>query len=251
MYYVYVYFNPLKSSDMHTCGFEPFYVGKGKKDRMRHHLFESNLKGDTNKHKANTIRKILSVNLIPHIEIIQDNLSEAEAFNLERSLILQFGRADKHLGPLTNLTDGGEGASGKIFSPEYRKKLSNAAKLVKRSDASKAKLSKALSGRKQSDEHIAKRAAARTGSKLSDESKHKISEAQQKIRQTDEWKAKASESQRGKKHSKDHIDKSIISNPNTRSVEIFGIQYISRNQALKATGLTPNKLEKEPSFKYL
>lgn len=251
MFYVYVYFDPTTSSTLHPSGFEPFYVGKGKNDRVRHHLFESNIKGDKNKHKTNKIKKLLSNNIQPFIEIVNSNLTEHDAFELEKQLIIKFGRADLGLGPLTNLTDGGDGASGKIFSTEYRKKLSDAAKKVKMSDETKRKISTALTGRTFSKETNLKRANTRRGKKLSNETKRKISAAHHLIRQTEEWKQKASKSQLGKKHTLEHIQKSIINNPRSKPVEVFGIKYISRNQAIKETGLTPSQLQKEKSFKFL
>lgn len=41
------------------------------------------------------------------VEIYQNNLTEQEAFALEKHLISVFGRADKNEGSLMNLTDGG------------------------------------------------------------------------------------------------------------------------------------------------
>ena len=45
-------------------------------------------------------------------EIVKSNLTELEAFNEEIRLIKEIGRADLGLGPLVNLTDGGEGSTG-------------------------------------------------------------------------------------------------------------------------------------------
>lgn len=45
------------------------------------------------------------------VEIIQDGLQEWAALELECALIALHGRADLGLGPLVNLTDGGEGTS--------------------------------------------------------------------------------------------------------------------------------------------
>jgi hypothetical protein len=180
MHYTYVYFDPEKSSDLHPCGFLPFYVGKGQRDRMIHHLFESNLKGERNKHKANKIRKLLKKGMKPHIEIISEFEDEDSAYALEIDLIKKWGRTDLGLGPLTNMTDGGEGARGKIFTPEYRRKLSEAAKKVKPSEETKAKISARFLGTTQSADHVAKRIASKAGYKHSEATKQKIREARQR-----------------------------------------------------------------------
>jgi hypothetical protein len=59
------------------------------------------------------------------IEIIKDNLSENEAFNLEIELIRKYGRQDLGTGILKNKTDGGEGGTKSL---ETRIKLSESAK---------------------------------------------------------------------------------------------------------------------------
>lgn len=147
---------------------------------MIHHLFESNLKSEKNKHKANKIRKLLKNGKQPHIEIVGEFESEEKAYALEKKLIAVWGRADLGLGPLTNMTNGGEGASGKIFTEEYRRKLSEAAKKVKPSQETRDKISAAFKGKKQSPEQIAKRVASKKGYKHSEETKQKLRDARKR-----------------------------------------------------------------------
>lgn len=64
------------------------------------------------------------------ISILHDNLTENEAFTLEKELIKYYGRNDLGLGPLVNMTDGGEGASGIVVSQETKEKQSLAKKGV-------------------------------------------------------------------------------------------------------------------------
>lgn len=117
----------------------------------------------------------------PLVERI-DCESESAAFELEKLLIAEIGRRDLGLGPLVNLTNGGDGSSGAIQSLEARAKKSAAmrgrslsaehvAKFRGRvfSLETRMKISGALRGRKIPKESIAKAAAARRGRKLSPE----------------------------------------------------------------------------------
>jgi hypothetical protein len=91
----------------------PFYIGYGKEGRQYFHINEaksSTSKSRTgNQHKTNKIQKILRSGHEPKIEIYLWTTDHQEAINKEMELIARFGRADKKLGPLTNLTDGGDG----------------------------------------------------------------------------------------------------------------------------------------------
>jgi transposase len=58
--------------------------------------------------------------------IIKENLNNSDAFNLEVKTIALIGRRDLKNGPLTNLTEGGEGAVD--FSDQTRHKISVSAK---------------------------------------------------------------------------------------------------------------------------
>jgi len=56
------------------------------------------------------------------INIIAENLSYKSALQLEKNLINTIGRRDLGLGPLVNMTDGGEGSLGNIQSEKTRSK---------------------------------------------------------------------------------------------------------------------------------
>ena len=114
-FYVYIYYtNSI-----------PFYVGKGCNGRVYQHLYG---KG-RNKHLVNKIRKIQKeTGKDPEIRFFMTNISESLAFDLERYLIRFFGRKDKGLGPLLNLTDGGDGVSGYICTEDDRRGRSERAR---------------------------------------------------------------------------------------------------------------------------
>ena len=98
--YVYAYLRPDGS---------PYYIGKGKNGRA---FFKSK------QHKI-AVPKDKS-----RIVFLETNLSDIGALALERRYIKWYGRKDNGTGILRNLTDGGEGTTGRIHSNETRKKLS-------------------------------------------------------------------------------------------------------------------------------
>jgi hypothetical protein len=58
------------------------------------------------------------------VKILHENLTENEAFDIEKRLITEYGRLD-NTGCLINLTDGGEGVSGLIYTLEMKKRIFN------------------------------------------------------------------------------------------------------------------------------
>ena len=99
----------------------PFYVGKGQQRRPGEHIKEA--KTDRNNYKLHIIRQLLkSIGHVPTI-ILAKNLTDSEACAMEILLIAAIGRKDKGLGPLVNLTDGGEGTVGYITSVSTRNRL--------------------------------------------------------------------------------------------------------------------------------
>ena len=107
-YYVYAYVRAVTSKNGEAG--TPYYIGKGKGGRA----FEG--------HRVR-VPKDRS-----RIVIIEEDLNEAEAFELEISEIAKYGRLDLATGILRNLTNGGEGTSGRILSDNSRRKLSDSLK---------------------------------------------------------------------------------------------------------------------------
>jgi hypothetical protein len=205
MHYIYVYLNPLKSGsfcyDKHHFDYEPFYIGKGKDTRYLNHLVE---KISCNAHKFYTINKIYEHDLQPIIIKLYDNITQYTAFRLERLLIKIIGRRDLNKGPLTNLTDGGEGTSGYKMTDEQRQKIKKALTNKPKTKEHNLKVSNALKGKPLSDETKKKISVGKLKNptrywkdkKLSEETKNKISNTLTGIKQSEETKNKRANSLR-------------------------------------------------------
>lgn len=102
MYYVYAYFEP---------GLEkPFYIGKGRGPRAyRHTCMCRASKRRTHFYKK--LNKLLEMGVKPQIVLLQENMSESAAFELEKWLITFFKRRCDG-GCLCNHTLGGDGGAG-------------------------------------------------------------------------------------------------------------------------------------------
>lgn len=112
-FYVYALLDPRKEGPFKygrwTFTHSPFYIGKGCGDRVLRHLSLSASKHRGNTAKLKIVESLASRGLQPIVTIKKSDLSETDAFNLERSLILTVGRLDLKTGPLTNKTSGGQG----------------------------------------------------------------------------------------------------------------------------------------------
>lgn len=140
---------------------EVFYIGKGQEKRAYNlHNRNTYWKNIVNKNKGVFI-----------VEFITKNLSEQDAILHERYLISLYGRKDLGTGSLVNLTDGGEGVSGYVYSKErkeYLRSINIGRKMGPMSEEQKLKISLANRGTKRkplSKEHIDKLIIAHKGKK--------------------------------------------------------------------------------------
>ena len=163
-FYTYIYLDPRKPGRYeygdYAFNFEPFYVGKGNGNRYKEHLKRAFRNNNDQMFFYNKIRKVKDqTGRFPAVQLVEENLTEQEAFELEIWLIWAIGR--KYFGGcLTNLSDGGTGtcgtpswAKGITRSDEYKKKMSertsgtNAPWYGKRHDEEyKRKMSESLKG---------------------------------------------------------------------------------------------------------
>ena len=84
----------------------PYYIGKGIRDRIHNPLHNSI-------HLPTKERRLF----------LKQNLTEEEAFKHEIYMIAVFGRKDLGTGILRNMTNGGQGVSGRIVSEGQREKM--------------------------------------------------------------------------------------------------------------------------------
>ncbi len=124
MSYVYTYKTPISitiGEKISILANEPFYIGKGTNNRWKDHITQSRLRSKyQNWMKLGVLRHIKEAGLDPLIEFNAVNLNDDMAFNLEKDLLQKYGRICDGTGVLTNLTLGGEGASGFIPSQKTR-----------------------------------------------------------------------------------------------------------------------------------
>lgn len=160
MFYVYCILDPRKPGyykyDELEFNFEPFYVGKASKRRLKNTL---QYKKRRNTIKNNKLKAIKKSGLQPNLIILYDNLDELSAFNLEKSSIKKIGRIIDKKGPLGNLTEGGDGTTG-----------------YKHTDLARKKISETHRGIVKSKEWIEKLIKSHKGYKTTDKTKKKLSE---------------------------------------------------------------------------
>src|ERR1019366_2046148 len=114
-FYVYGLFRDLSCSD-------PFYIGKGNRDRMKHHVIEVANGTCSNRLKACAIKKRLAMFGFVPSKVLFSGLVSEEAFFYERELIAKYGRLDMGTGSLTNLSEGGDGLGSEV-SQETRQRM--------------------------------------------------------------------------------------------------------------------------------
>lgn len=135
----------------------PYYIGKGR----GHRAFTK---------QGHTVPLPPDKN---RIQIVEDNLTNDEAMALEIELIAKYGRKDLGTGILRNMTNGGEGSSGRVYSQETIEKIREGNR-----------------GKVQSEETKLKRAESLRGTRRTQEQRQRQSEAAKK-----RWSKKDSEAE--------------------------------------------------------
>lgn len=100
---------------------EPFYVGKGKVKRGRIERPHATA-------KRSIIWQRTAAKHGVTVELVASCLDDAMAQEIEKAYIKEIGRRDLGLGPLVNLTDGGDGHANLVISERVRKIRSDLAK---------------------------------------------------------------------------------------------------------------------------
>ena len=144
---------------LHTFSNGKKYVGKGKDSRSTDF-----------RNRSTYWKRVFCKYGEPEIKVVADNLSEAEAFELEEFVIAEMIDSGYKLkDTLINLSLGGEGASGHVHSeegrkligeaskrnwsdPEYREKSINAMKIAQTADKVKKRKSDILKTRWEDEE---------------------------------------------------------------------------------------------------
>jgi hypothetical protein len=118
----------------------PFYVGKG-------HGIRYNQKDRKNNHWKNIVNKYDFDTIF-----LEENLTELDAFELEKYWIMRIGRISDNSGPLVNITTGGDGCAGRSWNGKRRGE-SNPMHGHKQTIETKKKISETKKG-KARPEHV-------------------------------------------------------------------------------------------------
>jgi len=129
-FYVYTYLDPRKPGQ-YSYGdycflYEPFYVGKGCRDRDVYHIHLAKIdsKNESNIMKSKVLKIIKECDMSPLIFRIRSNMSENNAFSLENEIIKLVGlKGIDSQGILVNRNYGGIGGRGDVVVSAKTKAL--------------------------------------------------------------------------------------------------------------------------------
>jgi hypothetical protein len=231
-FYTYIYLDPRKPGiykyKEYKFNFEPFYVGKGSNNRCFIHL---KCNDKSNLYKTNKIKAILSKSLQPI-------LIECQSIKLEIDLIKIIGRINLGTGPLTNLTDGGEGHSGMIVSEETKRKIGKI-----NSNPTKETITKLINAKKKYFENGG--ITWMKGKTHSEKTKQLMSKNHVNVNgNKNPMYGKTHSEEIRKKLSKLASKKIGSKNPNSKSIIINNIKYETIIEACKILNLSYYKLNK-------
>jgi len=140
---------------------EVFYIGIGIHRKYGHRYSRA-----YNSYKRSVFWKNVIKNTPFEVEILMDELSKDELFKKEKEFIKLYGRKDLNEGTLVNLTNGGEGTSGRRIIGRRMKEEQRLSMIGKKlSQETKDKIAAAHRGKKLSPEHVEKIRSSNIGRK--------------------------------------------------------------------------------------
>lgn len=153
-FYNYVYLDPRKPGKYSypeipiSFLFEPFYIGKGTNKRMFDHL--ACVHSHERSLKSNKIKKIVKegFDLKSSILKFNENISAKSALAKEIYMIATIGRISKKTGPLTNLTDGGDGGWASAYPGGESQRERNRIRMTENNPACRPEVRAKLSAAK-------------------------------------------------------------------------------------------------------
>jgi len=211
----------------------PFYIGKGKGERLNQHVVESHRKNQDGSwrykgRKANTVRKLVREGKRPLVVKLEDNLTEEEAYELECMLVKAFGRRDLGTGILCNHADGGIGPVG--VSEETRRRMGDWQVGRTRSETTKRRIreTKAKNPYVFTDEDLQKMAENSRNRVWTDESRKKLSESLKGRTFTEDHRAKISASKKNANYPPETYEKSTATRKAKQRVanDVFKLLYL-------------------------
>ena len=100
---------------------EPFYIGIGNQANHKRAY-------DYSKNRRNKIWLDIFGKSEYEVEVLFDELSWEEACEKEKEFIALYGRKDLKTGSLANMTEGGDGVIGILFTDEHKRKIGEKSK---------------------------------------------------------------------------------------------------------------------------
>jgi hypothetical protein len=204
---------------------EVFYVGKGKGKRAYSTA------------PRNRFWKFVVAKHGFTVEISDDRMTQAQAFDHERALIAQL-RMDGAV--LCNLTDGGEGGIGRIISGAERLLRAEIQREVWMRPGFKENFSLKMTGRKMSIGARQNMSASALGKIVTDVTRRKMSEAQTILNNLPERRAFSSRINKGRRHTeeaKKRISESKLGANNVLSKPVLcietGVIFASNGEAMR------------------
>lgn len=229
-YYVYAYVDSKLEENISFNDIifthRPVYIGKGKNNRMLDH-FKDRKRFKT--YFYNKLNKMILEENTPIVIKLKEFDNEQDAIKMEVDLIRFLGKK-KNGGLLYNITDGGDGVSGYVYTDEQREERRIISIKInskqyfpdtkgenhpmfgkKHNQSSIDKMIESRTGTKQSEEWIEKRAAKLRGIPLSQEHREKLSESNKGKIVSEETRQKQSIARLGKEaHNKGKIKDIIL-----------------------------------------